>query len=213
VPRSRGARQVRAKLGAASDRARGACLMAVPLCGAKARHGGSCRHSAGWGTDHPGFGNCKFHFGATPNGGVFAAKQAAAAEAARLGVAIETDPHEALAAVVNIIAGQVAFLQGKVNELDEGKALTRGGLNPVIRALNGVLEQWQRAAKAAADAGVEERRLRLDALVVDGIGDFLRAVFGELELTPEQEALIPEAMKRHGALLDAFGERPRELTG
>lgn len=27
-----------------------------------------CRLRAGWGTDHPGAGSCKLHFGSTPNG-------------------------------------------------------------------------------------------------------------------------------------------------
>ena len=40
-----------------------------PHCGATLKSGnGSCGHQAGWGTDHPGFGNCKLHGGATPTG-------------------------------------------------------------------------------------------------------------------------------------------------
>jgi len=35
-------------------------------CGAKTRDGGTCGQPAGWGTDHPGEGRCKFHGGATP---------------------------------------------------------------------------------------------------------------------------------------------------
>jgi hypothetical protein len=39
------------------------------LCGAKKRQGdGVCRHPAGWGTSHPGFGRCKAHGGSTRNG-------------------------------------------------------------------------------------------------------------------------------------------------
>lgn len=40
-----------------------------PHCGATLKSGkGSCGHQAGWGTDHPGFGQCKLHGGATTNG-------------------------------------------------------------------------------------------------------------------------------------------------
>jgi hypothetical protein len=35
------------------------------LCDAKTRSGGTCRHQAGWGTDHPGTGRCKLHGGAS----------------------------------------------------------------------------------------------------------------------------------------------------
>jgi hypothetical protein len=37
----------------------------VTLCGAKGRQGTPCRRPAGWGTDHAGFGTCKFHTGST----------------------------------------------------------------------------------------------------------------------------------------------------
>lgn len=40
-----------------------------PHCGATLKRGdGTCGHQAGWGTDHPGHGNCKLHGGATPTG-------------------------------------------------------------------------------------------------------------------------------------------------
>lgn len=35
-------------------------------CGARNRHGGTCQHPAGYGTDHNGSGRCKFHGGASP---------------------------------------------------------------------------------------------------------------------------------------------------
>lgn len=38
------------------------------LCEAKTRGGTECARPAGWGTSHPGFGNCKLHSGSTPNG-------------------------------------------------------------------------------------------------------------------------------------------------
>lgn len=40
----------------------------VKLCGATKCGGDKtpCRHEAGWGTDHPGFGPCKLHGGCTP---------------------------------------------------------------------------------------------------------------------------------------------------
>ena len=41
-----------------------------PLCGARKRQprypGETCARPAGWGTEHPGFGRCKLHGGATP---------------------------------------------------------------------------------------------------------------------------------------------------
>ena len=40
-----------------------------PHCGATLKSGDcSCGHQSGWGTDHPGFGQCKLHGGSTTNG-------------------------------------------------------------------------------------------------------------------------------------------------
>ena len=39
------------------------------------------QHEAGWGTDHPGIGSCKFHGGSTPNHRTAAALVATDAEA------------------------------------------------------------------------------------------------------------------------------------
>ena len=41
-----------------------------PLCGARKRQprypGETCARPSGWGTEHPGYGRCKLHGGATP---------------------------------------------------------------------------------------------------------------------------------------------------
>lgn len=37
--------------------------MALPECGARKRNGDPCTKPAGFGTDHVGFGRCKFHGG------------------------------------------------------------------------------------------------------------------------------------------------------
>jgi len=119
-------------------------------CGAKTRQSGRpCRNAAGMRTSHPGWGYCYLHLGATRPKAISAAKEAAAHAAAKLGAAIDTDPFEALSQIVGILAGQVAFLQGKVKEIDEGEALSSDALHPTIRALNAVLDQWRAAAKAS----------------------------------------------------------------
>lgn len=51
---------------------------ALATCGAEGRTGAPCKKPAGMGTDHLGFGYCKFHTGSTP-GGVKAAEKERAA--------------------------------------------------------------------------------------------------------------------------------------
>lgn len=182
-------------------------------CGAKTRSGASCTQIAGWGTDHVGFGNCRFHFGATPNGRTHAIREQATAEAARLGFAIETDPHEALAAVVNILVGSTNYLQAKVAELDQDEGLDGDRLHPTVRALHLVLEQLQRAAKAAADAGVAQRAIELDEAVVHRLGDALLQAMQDVDLSALQELQLRESLSRRLAALEDLDWRaPRRLA-
>lgn len=183
----------------------------VTLCGAKTRQGHPCRQVAGYMTDHVGTGRCGFHGGASPNGRTFAARQTASLEAARLGIAIETDPHEALEACVAIVAGQVAWLQSQVSDLDEGKAVERTGLHPVLRALEASIDRYARVAKAAADAGVEERKVQLDELLVRQVAGAIRSALAEVQLSPEQEQRVREAVARHLQSLE--GQQPASLNG
>lgn len=49
-------------------------------CGGECADGQPCTRGKGQGTDHPGFGNCKLHTGATPNGRKSAMKERARGE-------------------------------------------------------------------------------------------------------------------------------------
>jgi hypothetical protein len=183
------------------------------LCGARTRNGTPCALRAGWGTDHFGFGNCRFHFGATPNGRTHAIREQASVEAARLGVAVETDPHEALAAVVNILVGTANYLQEKVAQIDQDKGLDGDSLHPTVRALHSVLEQLQRAAKAAADAGVARRAIELDEAVVTRLAEAMRLAMADVDLTPAQEDQLRESLSRRLVALDGLDWRaPRRLA-
>lgn len=183
-------------------------------CGAKTRAGGGhpCKLVAGAGTDHRGHGRCRYHGGSHRNGRVSAAREAAVAEVARLGLAVDTDPHAALKAGVDILAGQVAFLHGKVREIEQGEELDAGALHPVIRTLNGVLEQWTRSAKVAIDAGVAERQVQLDEMQVGRVVALMRHVLDAAALSGEQRVLAQAAMAEQLAKLDVFDEAPRELV-
>jgi hypothetical protein len=187
--------------------------MTENLCAARTRAGGECRHPAGYGTDHVGFGRCKFHLGSTQNLRAAAAREEAEAAVAKLGLAIETDPHEALAAGVAILAGQVRFLQAKVRAIDEGQELEDGGaLAPVVRTLNGVVDQWTRIAKSAVDAGVAERQVALDEMQVGRVATVIRAVLNAAGLDDDQAGRARAELAAQLASLDVFSERRLGLT-
>jgi hypothetical protein len=183
-------------------------------CGAKTRAGTPCGKPAGWGTDHRGFGHCTHHLGATRNGRTHAFREQANVEAARLGVAIDTDPHEALAAVVNILVGTASFLQAKVTEIDESVALEGDALHPTVRALHNVLDQLQRAAKAAADAGVAQRAVELDEAVLGRLADAMKLAMADVGLSRAQEDELRESLSRHLLALNEIQDwrGPRRLA-
>lgn len=175
----------------------------APICGAKTRNGTPCKRPAGWGTGER-FGRCTWHGGATPDGRKHAARQAAAAAAARLGVAEPIDPHEALERVVATVHGGVEYLRRRVLELDDVDVLDAesGQLHPTARAFVSELDRLARVAKTATDAGVEERRLQLDERRADLVAALLRAVVDDLDLSDEQRRRLPEIMRRHLPVLN-----------
>lgn len=182
------------------------------LCGAKTRAGSPCTQAAGWGTDHAGFGACKLHGGSTPSVRVGAAREEAEAEVLKLGLAIETDPHAALATGVGILAGQVSFLQGKVAKLEEGAELEEGELVPVVRTLNRVLDQWARISKAAVDAGVAERQVALSEQQVGRVATVISAVLDAGDLDAGQMERARGELARQLEAIDIFDERPKGLA-
>lgn len=86
-------------------------------CDAKTRKGGRCTQVAGYGTEHLGYGPCKFHGGSTPNH-TRAAQVAQAQDAAtNLGIPVEMDPGEALWRELWECIGNVQFYRTQVQKL------------------------------------------------------------------------------------------------
>lgn len=81
-------------------------------CGARNRRGGECRLPAGFGTDHVGYGTCRFHGGSTKAHVVHAKKLRAIAVAEKLGAPRPTTPEESLQEMLEQAAGHSdVFLQ------------------------------------------------------------------------------------------------------
>jgi hypothetical protein len=169
-------------------------------CGAKTRTGGRCGKPAGWGTDHVGYGNCKLHFGATPNAGIAAQREQAIEMVATYGLPREVDPHQALLEELHRTAGAVAYLGQIVADGDQSDLKQYASAGSFESSIDGVdralvwekpsiwLELYQRerkhlvaVAKTCVDVGIEERRVRLAeqqgellAAVIRGIAGVVR---------------------------------------
>lgn len=193
-------------------------------CGARTRRGTACRRPAGHGTEHPGFGNCKLHFGATPNGGVHAARL----EAAALGEEHDMAPHDALLWCVRIAAGEVRYFTQKVEQLEAAKVVvddmrirrhegdassfvertSHADLNIWIRARQDAVDRLARYAKVAVDAGVQERAVRIAEQFVGDVAAAIDVILTAFGLREDPRA--PEVVRT--ALVALEGGKARGIA-
>lgn len=192
-------------------------------CGAKNRNSDKpCKMAAGWGTDHPGFGQCRYHAGSTPNGVMSAVKEELT-ERVVMGVQVDITPQEALLVCVRIAAGEVAYATMKVQELAEEEAvgpvvdrkvrtvrieqdgeeielpleeITYKGASPHIwiQVRGQALDRLARYSKMAIDAGVAERSVALAEETGKAVQEALTKLTHLLDLTPSQRKRVPAAL-------------------
>lgn len=178
-------------------------------CGAKKDDYSFCGLSAGWGTDHVGYGPCKWHLGSTEEGKKSAATEMAEELMVFYGAPIETNPIQALLDEVSRTAGHVAWLAqriGKFNvpinfeEVDEKgvRHLRVMGLPPEVegwlRVYLSERAQLVRVSKAALDAGVNERLVRIAEYQGEKLADAVETILKQLGLTAAQQALVPSVV-------------------
>lgn len=166
----------------------------TPRCGAKLRRSDArCRRPAGAGTPTPGYGPCSMHLGLTPTVRRRWDREAALAEAARhLGGQLDVSPEQALEAAVGMAAADVAFLRREASRMAEGAPAA-----DVARAYElaaAALDRMVRAAKAAADAGVTDKRAKLAQLqghaIADALERSLKRAFGERLAEEDHRAVV-----------------------
>lgn len=202
-------------------------------CGAR-RKGKVCTQPAGFGTDHLGFGYCKFHGGCTPTQRIGAAKQEATAHAMRFGAPLDIGPMEALLWCVRIAAGEVAYFTMQVMLLEridvQGPTVTtkqrprkgeygmeehgdtveeieRGtpALNIWIQARQGALDRLARFTKLALDANVAEREVNMAEQYGAQLGRIVGRILDALRLTPAQLKNAPDIVRREMAVIETEG--------
>lgn len=165
-------------------------------CGAKKRNGERCTRPCGWGTDHPGFGQCKFHGGANVVGDRIAARE----ELERVNTVLRLSglkrmaPADALMEELSRAAGAVAYFDAEVAKIRLVDEIVEDGeerlLSPVALGLIDLWNEQRRmfvqTAALAARAGIEERAIRLQEEQAQAVVAALMAVLNTLDLTPDQ---------------------------
>ena len=177
-----------------------------------------------------GFEVCRMHGAGTKIAQEKAAERlatiAAAEEVARLGIRVDVHPAEALLDLVHWTAGEVAYWRAKTVEIadaDGPEALTWGTTKVkeggddrgttqeakphiYLVMLRDASDRLASYATAALKAGVEERRVQLAQAHGIAVAGAIRGILAALNLTPEQQALVPTVVPQQLRLLTARPE-------
>jgi hypothetical protein len=164
---------------------------------------------------------CRKHGGAAPQNKAAAARRLAEEKALAAletyGRQIDTTPTEALLEEVRWTAGHVAWLRERVQELEQAAVVwgktetvekTAGewpGVDTTHAAAPNIwVDLYTRerkhlvdVCKAAIGAGIEERRVKLAEQQGALLAAVIQRILGDLNLSAEQRALIPEVVPRH----------------
>lgn len=176
----------------------------------------------------PGGTVCKWHGGNTPNAKKAAAQRLqedqARADAARFAARTDIHPADALLELVQYQAGIVDYWRGRVEDVndadlewgvtrektggDDAGTTSEAAPHIAYRLLTEAQDKLAAYAAAALKAGVDERRVRLAEQQGALVAQVIRGVLAALNLTPEQEALVPRVVPEQLRLLTAESDRP-----
>jgi hypothetical protein len=174
------------------------------ICGArKKKTSGVCQLPAGWGTNHYGIGSCRLHGGTTINHVKAAAKE----EYRRLlGRPLEINPLDGLLWCIKISAGEIKWLSDRMAELDE-KEFTEDTIagkqfHLYARERRYRMQDLARYSAQAVNLGIAERAVKLAETYGEMIASLIQGILGDLDLSAEQRARVPQVVRRHLILLD-----------
>jgi hypothetical protein len=167
---------------------------------------------------------CKNHGGKSPGAVEKAQQRIAQANAesavATFGLPRDIDPHEALLEELHRTAGAVAWLGAVVAGIEQGDVVwgkvrdkvggdDRGttheaGVNTWVRLWQAERAHLVAVSAQCIKAGIDERRMQLAEGAGEQLAGVLRAVFGRLDLSEGQWALVavvvPEELRKLAAL-------------
>lgn len=170
-----------------------------PICGAANKRDGSpCQMSAGHGTDHPGFGTCKFHGGALPEHQSTAARQEVLAivdEKKALGlVEPDADPDEVMMQEVGRAKAAVEYFDGVVKEMTDDPEVDPAGarFQKVVWHWNEQRRLLTNVSNIVVKAGIAKRHVEIQeiqaAAILTAIIDVVQSP--EVGMEPEQTSLV-----------------------
>ena len=174
---------------------------AKPLCGARKKNGEKCRAFAGQKTDHPGFGQCAFHGGATPNGRKHAlalsAKQRMVAESVRVE---DAHPHLVLVQELAMSAGHVGFLREEIAGLEPSEIGDERS-KVLLERYDLERDRLTRIAKSCSEAGVDEACIRIEEVKAAQVVATITAAAKDAGIPPHYVRALGPALRKQFALV------------
>ena len=176
------------------------------LCGAKKKQGpGTCRKTAGWGTDHPGYGPCRLHGGSTPTVARGAHLQQVEAQArkvlAKLGAEVNPveDPLTALTRIAGEVLAWKDALGGLVNALTSLRYVTGSGeqLRAEVAAFERAMDRAIHVLSVLAKLNIEERLAKVSEKQIELVNAAITAALADAGLSEEVQEEVEDGFIRH----------------
>lgn len=172
-----------------------------PKCGAVKGDKQLCQNPAGYGTTHPGYGKCKWHYGNTPAGRTSGARIMIRHEAYKIckanGVDPDTvDPYQVFR---EELARSYAVVEYLMAQTDTEAIMWPDWQSVLLAERKHLME----VAKAMVTAGIAEKEVKIMQAQAQILGQGLRQILDGLDLTPEQKIKAPELTARVFASIEA----------
>lgn len=178
----------------------------------------------------PGATVCHWHGGKAPQTKAKAEErvrtEAARAEAARFAARTDIHPADALLELVHYQAGIVTYWRNRIEDItdadlewgvtrektggDDHGTTSEAAPHIAYKLLTEAQDKLAAYASAALRAGVDERRVRLAEQQGALVAQVIRGVLDALNLTPEQQQLVPRVVPEQLRLITTRteGDRP-----
>lgn len=154
-----------------------------------------CAHEAGWGTDHPGTGMCKWHLGDLPAHRDKARRETAVDQLEPMGIP-DVDAYDALVLVIRLQAQNVVRLAQRVVVASDEDLVKKGLASRWYQLLQQAQRDLTSTATAAARAGVEERQVQVAEGQAELLANVMRGFMKAMGIaeTPETLAVVRQLM-------------------
>lgn len=165
-----------------------------------------CLMKAGWGTDHPGQGNCKYHGGASPTHTAAAAKD----EAVLMGAPMDINPLDALVWCIRITAGEVQFCTEQLQMLKKEdwvqKTIIGEQIHLWAKERQKAVDRLAGFSKTAISLGIAEKAVRLAEQYGTALSRYTKGLLDDIMpfLTEEGRELLPGIVRKHILLMQGI---------